>query len=262
VKNKNDIKRIITEQFDNCATSIIVTYERDNYLAEEFNDILSGFLDENPQCFWTIGGGHWDDEIKNYEQYRYIEYTLHLSLACEEESIAEKTKELSDVVDNVVSEASKLESDYEKAKYVHDYIVENVSYDEEGYSALQQGEKVDELMYSAYGNLVNGKSVCAGYAKAFQLIMKSMGVECGYITGMGVTSEGPGAHAWNYIKIDDEYYFVDVTWDDPTCPEGYEQDGIRYDYFLINYEQISKDHIFDQDQYIPECTSTKYMSEE
>ena len=57
--------------------------------------------------------------------------------------------------------------------------------------------------------------MCAGYAKAYQLILNRMGIECGYITGNAVNDMVSGPHAWNYVRLDGNYYQVDVTWDDP-----------------------------------------------
>lgn len=260
VKTKEDIHDAIIEQMDNGATKLVVTYDYNNVMGEVFNEEFLEILDDHPEYFWTNGGGHWDnDNIESINNYNYFKYTLILDLTCEEETIVQKQEELNKAVDSIVKEAQKLNSDYEKAKYVHDYLVESACYDEEGFYNSQHGGTFDNLMYTAYGNLVNRKSVCAGYAKAYNLVMNKLGVECGNVSGVGITSAGNGAHGWNYIKIDDEYYFVDVTWDDPTYPDGYEPEGICYDYFLINYDQISKDHIFNDDQEIPECTSTKYM---
>lgn len=121
-------------------------------------------------------------------------------------------------VNNIVNIANMYSTDYEKEKYVHDYLYDNVSYDSK--SSYNQ---------SAYSALVNGSSVCAGYSKAFQLIMTRLGIPTYYVTG-----DSYGEHAWNLVRIDGVYYNVDVTWDDTNYS--------NYLYFNISDSDISVNH--------------------
>lgn len=69
---------------------------------------------------------------------------------------------------------------------------------------------------------------------------------------MGTT----GLHSWNYIKLDDGYYMVDVTWDDPYGNE----DNICYrDYFCLTTEMISENHQIENSQVVPLCNGRKYI---
>ena len=72
----------------------------------------------------------------------------------------------------IISEARNLSSDYEKEKFVHDKLTERVSYDSGA-----------EMNQSAYSALVNGRTVCAGYARAFQYLLRQLGIPCYYCTG-------------------------------------------------------------------------------
>lgn len=98
----------------------------------------------------------------------------------------------------IISKAQELDGDYEREKYVHDALIEQVEY-----SASAR------INQSAYSALVNGSTVCAGYARAFQYIMQKLWMPCYYCTGYAGES-----HAWNIIAFEDGYYNVDVTWDD------------------------------------------------
>ena len=69
-------------------------------------------------------------------------------------------------------------SDYEKAEYVHDLIALNCSYDYETYRKSMIIQKGDSLAYSAYGCLVDGEAVCAGYAAAYKLVLNALDIEC------------------------------------------------------------------------------------
>ena len=117
--------------------------------------------------------------------------------------------------------------DYQKALYLHDYVVNNVIY---------QSSINDQ---NAYGALIEGKAVCAGYSHAYQLLLRKAGIESFYITG---TSRGV-KHAWLLVFLDDECYYTDVTWDDPVLQGGTQVLG--HYYFDMSYDQISKDHTAD-----------------
>lgn len=132
---------------------------------------------------------------------------------------------------------SKKRSDYEKEKVIHDYIVDNVVY---GYP---EGKKEPEGdAYSAYGALVLKKAVCNGYAEAMKLLCDLAGVNCKMIAG---TADGDN-HAWNLIKLDKEWYHVDVTWDDPQPDDS---SRIMYTYFNTNDTQMAADHKWDANVY-------------
>ena len=59
-----------------------------------------------------------------------------------------------------------------------------------------------------YSGLVNGQTVCAGYARTFQYLMNRLDIPVIYVTGTTDTGE---AHGWNIVKCGDNYYNVDVT---------------------------------------------------
>lgn len=83
---------------------------------------------------------------------------------------------------------------------------------------------------TGYDLLVNGSTVCAGYAQAYQDLLARVGIE-----SVVVTSEAM-EHAWNLVQLDGQWYHVDVTWDDPS-PDSY--GFVNHDYFLLTDEEIS-----------------------
>jgi len=109
-------------------------------------------------------------------------------------------------------------SEYEKVKAVHDYVVNNVSYD----TTLEK--------HSTYNAVCERTSVCQGYASMLYNMMIRAGVDCRIIGGTADNGSGPGAHAWNIVKIDGVWYHVDSTWDDPVSVTPM----LRYDYFLLS----------------------------
>jgi len=130
-------------------------------------------------------------------------------------------------------------TDYQNIIYIHDYLVNNIEYDS---TYEKKGS------YSIYGALVEKQCVCEGYAKAFKYLANSAGYECELMQGMATNSSGESEnHAWNCIKINDNWYEVDVTWDDPIIIGGNGKVGndIKYRYFLKGRNSIGKDHVLE-----------------
>lgn len=107
-------------------------------------------------------------------------------------------------------------TDTDKALILHDYLVEQVTYNWEVDVALRKGESMEEVekrtgvrIYTAYGALVEGDAVCQGYALAYKLLLDRCGVDC------KVVSSDRMNHVWNLVEIDRNWYHVDATWDDP-----------------------------------------------
>lgn len=105
-------------------------------------------------------------------------------------------------------------SDVEKVLAVHDYIATVCDYDQEGYLDFIEGKTPDEDTFNMYGVLIKNKAVCQGYAEAFCAFMQKLGLES-YI----VTSD-PMNHAWNLVKLNGNWFHVDITWDDPVWTRG------------------------------------------
>lgn len=102
------------------------------------------------------------------------------------------------IIDNI-KRATKNMSDREKIKYVYEWIGDNNTYDELfTYTSKNQ---------SIYNVFIKGNAVCAGFAKASQVIFQNIGIE-----SMTITGESTGPHMWNIIKLDDKYYYYDSTY--------------------------------------------------
>lgn len=135
--------------------------------------------------------------------------------------------------------------DYDKVKAIYDYICKNVTYD---YDGLSQGSSTQ--IYTAYAALIDGTSVCQGYANLFYRLALELGVDARLIAGIG----NGGDHAWNIVKLGREYYNLDATWD-----ATYSQAGLDYQYFL-RCEATFEDHIADEDYRTKEFVSAYPMA--
>ena len=139
---------------------------------------------------------------------------------------------------------------YDKILAVHDYLVAHTDY------VLPKSSSGRTIQHTAYGCLVEGKAVCSGYSKAFQLLMKNLKIECGICSGIAKKER----HAWNYVKLGMNYYWIDVTWDDPVYhkknPEF--EKWTQHDYFLINDDMLFRTRKLSKtDAFVPSCRSMK-----
>ena len=133
-------------------------------------------------------------------------------------------------------------SDYQKVKAIYDYVCNNVTYD---YANLNDDSYM--LKYTAYAALVDKTSVCQGYANLIYRMLLEAGIDSRIVTGIGITSEGSGPHAWNIVKLDDKYYYLDATWD-----ASYIKVYSDYNYFLrgtSDFEGHTLDDVFETEEF-------------
>lgn len=126
-------------------------------------------------------------------------YIMNFYTTVEQETaVDEKVKE---VMESLALEGK---TEYEKTKAIYDYICANVIYD---YDNLEDGTY--DLKHTAYAALINGTSVCQGYALLFYRLALEAGLDNRIIVGTGANQD----HGWNIVRIDDKYYNLDTTWD-------------------------------------------------
>jgi len=123
----------------------------------------------------------------------------------------------------------KSKSQVEKELYVHDFCLENFSYD---YS-------FNNHSFSPIGLLVNRIGVCAGISKLVKILLDYLGVECMLVTGkaIGAVNQKPELHMWNIVAIAGNTYHLDVTFD-----MSQKSRINRYDYFNLSDIEIKRDH--------------------
>lgn len=144
-------------------------------------------------------------------------------------------------------------SDYEKELAIHDWMLEHGQYDTNRLNNLPDYQPNPDNG-NPYGFLIGRVGICSGYTSTFQLFMDLLGVECITVSGYSNHS-GRENHAWNMVRLDGEWYCVDVTWDDPirrTPPST----QMAHAYFNVTSEYMrSTFHEWDE-QSVPEATAT------
>ena len=131
--------------------------------------------------------------------------------------------------------------DYDKALILHDYLAKTVEYNMNAVSSSNnQLTSVDTHARSAYGAIVDKTAVCRGYALAYAHLLSLVGIESEFVTSDYMN------HAWNMVKIGDNFYHVDVTYDDPVNTSNEDAGLVSHEYFLRSDESISSSLSSDQ----------------
>lgn len=193
--------------------------------------VFEAVYNDHPELFWLETGY----SCRYSRSGKCVGITLQFSVEAEE--LAEFRSTFNTQANRILNQAWYLADDYEKEKYVHNRLLELVEY--------QSGAPMSQSAYSA---LVNGKTVCAGYARAFQYLMQQLGIPCYYCTGYSGEN-----HAWNIIYLYGEYYNVDLTWDDT--------EPATYKFFNKTDEDYASTHVRRSlAQKLPACDGMSYRN--
>ena len=201
--------------------------------ASQLRNVFSAVYNDHPELFWLETAYR----CKYKRTGECVEIALLFNRTAQN---LEQAKVLFHENANAILDQAALETDsYEKEKLVHDILIDRITYDLGA-----------EMNQSAYSAMVNGRTVCAGYARAFQYLLQQLGIPCYYCTGYAGEN-----HAWNIVSLEDGFYNVDVTWDDT---EGM---GGNYDYFNQSDQDYADTHVRKElSVYLPPCGGQAYRN--
>ena len=203
---------------------------------DELTEVFEAVIYDNPEII-CIGR---DNKILTDGDLCYFQPNYIMTPAEQKEINASVSKKCDEILSLIPQNATL----YDKQLFIHDYIVNNCVYDTD----------VTDKSSTAYSCIVEGLSACEGYSKAAKIFLEKSGIECYTISGKAKNFDGNiEGHMWNIVNIDGEYYHLDITWDDPTAPDG--KQSLSHLFMNVSDEEISADH----SEYISDfkCTSNK-----
>ena len=205
-----------------------------SYDMDTFENVIKCVMADRPDLFYvdfsSLVLNHASSKTKITMTYFAGGKKLQTLISDYKSSIEEALKDISG------------ESQFELELAVHDYICGHCDY------AIGQ---TDRLYNTAYGALVYKSAYCDGYAYATKALLDGLGVESTIVYGSVDGSD----HVWNIVKIDGDYYHLDVMWDDGNLTNN---ENFRFHgYFNLTDEKICLDHSFEDYDFIPDCTTEK-----
>ena len=228
----------------------ILTKRQENIMvsttnAEQLNQIFTCVMHDHPELFYVEG-------------YQYTKYTVDNKVtgitflgtySMSEKDITQNQKKIDEYVKHCFLGMPQTEDEYDKIKYLYEYLIHQTEYDKEAPN--------NQNICSVF---IEKRSVCQGYAKALQYLMQKAGMVSTLVTGY-TQQEG---HAWNLVRVNGAYYYVDTTWGDASYAL---EDGenlymgkvppINYDYFLVTTKELCVTHEPDYLIRLPECKEEK-----
>lgn len=202
--------------------------------AEKYNKQLAK---ENYPVTMGLQSSNWQVTSNQMTDAVVVSYTL------EYQASAEKVLACREAVQKEVEKLGKTlwqadTAPEARVRSIHDYLINQTVYNTKEERALED--------HCPYGPLIEGKGVCDGYTRAAGMLLDAAGIENYYVDG----SAGGEEHSWNIVKLDGQYYHLDVTWDDPVDPSG--KQHLTYDYYLKSDADFLLDHTW-QDADLPPC---------
>lgn len=260
-------------------TTFTIAQNTDDFTVEDKNDFLdiiytvlnSGWEEFTFFCDYTyetcskdfldiIENTDYVETINNYisplNAYEHINFSIDtlgkIKISITKKYSYQQITEIVNFIDQFIKQNIEVNmNDREKIKIFHDFVTNNTVYD------LDYNHYIDKNLYpyhsyNAYGPLIEGKGICSGYSDAMAIFLDKIGVKNYRIVSDKLKVSEEDLHTWNILYLGNEWYHLDLTWDDPVTSNG--QHVILYDFYLLTTEQLKKQntnqHIFNEDLYL------------
>ncbi len=191
--------------------------------------------------------------VEGYSFTRYTKGTELVGLdfapnyTMTEPEMEEKQRQVDAVAAEWLAGSSPSASDYEKAKYVFETLIRQVDYVEEASDS--------QNILSVF---LNRQTVCQGYACATQYLLRQLGIASSIVTGEASDGAGGGLHAWNLVKLDGAYYYMDTTWGNGAyhmAGNGEQGKFVNYNFLCMTDAEAANFYRADRQISLPVCSS-------
>lgn len=234
---------------------------------QEMKDLIHEMLDETKEMVtFELGGGFTlttdlildlyyelerDDPMDaiSLNSFQYggsptsmLKFNYHIDV----EQLKQMKEETRDLLEDAVDDIDVTGmSQYEIVCAVNNYLCDLITY--------PPNEPYAAETHTPYNAFKTGSAVCDGYAKAAKLMLNEYGVECDFIIG---TCTNGGGHAWNMVKLDGEWYHMDVCWNDGASE--WDAEG-RTQYLLVTDEYMYQSRTWEAANY-PVSAANPYVN--
>lgn len=234
-KNKNDILNIYFTVLNSGVKNFYF------YCPNEYSNCINDVkeITNNKTLLSTI-----NNYVHPYNSYKNIETSYYktgkVEISIEKTYSENKINTINKQIDYIINEIIKDEKDTNTMiKLAHDYIVNNTKYD-----SNRSDKNISEYdSDTAYGALIEGYALCGGYTDSMAIILDRLNIK-----NFKIASD---SHIWNAVNMNDEWYHLDLTWDDPVTSDN--SDILEYNFFMIGTEELEQIktnyHTYNKDYY-------------
>lgn len=181
---------------------------------KDINTVHEALLYDHPELFYV------EKEII------YDDYRLEPVYAFSKQEIETYQQQLEQKKQEILQLLPQ-DDDYAKMKFIYDYVIKNVHYDENA--------KNNQLLISG---MIDQSTVCMGYAKMMQYLLQAAGVNTTLIVGGFIDNNNQvQRHAWNMVEYQQDYYYIDATWGDDE-----DNNMILDEYFMFHSDNMLKSY--------------------
>ena len=243
----NKVEKVIYKAFYEGVMAyqdIIPIPVKGNLSQEVFTKIFAALTRDNPLIYFL-----------NQSACKFAQDAMgHIAICPQYFFSKEKIKVYNRKIEQKVNElAAQLHltegTDYDKAIKVHDWLCQNVTYDQQGHDMSDPVRVI--MTHNIIGVFAHKCAQCEGIAKAVKVLLNAVDVKCIVATGMANSKRETGPHAWNVVNLNGTPYHMDVTWDIGAVNKN--MSSLPYDYFNVSDELVYKDH--KADCKLPVCDS-------
>ena len=211
---------------------------------EQLEKVMRVLMADHPEYFWTDGTSSYTYQELPGGGVQNMEVQPEYQVSSQE---AQSLKSQIEATADQWIQGAPQGDTYERIKYVYETLIDRAEY--------QENSPENQNIRSVF---LEGKTVCMGYSKAAQYLLNRMGIFCTLVTGT-VTGEKPASHAWNLVRIGEQYYYMDVTWGNPGYLNPVENDAyISYSYLCCNWDTLVPTHVPDDTIPLPSCEDDSY----
>lgn len=242
LKEEQQVYRQIVAGLEEQEPEIKITPILEDRLVPIFNMVMI----DHPEYFWLEGEFQYTTIENSAENTKKVIQMMPV-YTIEKEKIAEVKQQIEQQAKEWIDQIDTSADTYEKIKSVYELLIQEVEYDE--------SSSYNQTIQSVF---LEKRTVCMGYAKATQYLLNKMGIFCTLVTGT-ILDDFNSSHAWNLVRIEDNYYYVDTTWGSPGYNEKGDKKGvISYSYLCCSDKILGKTHKANGDITIPPCFDESY----
>lgn len=222
---------------------------------------IDAFRNDHPEIFWvhytnpSIAYMTIDDKVDLFLRTRMDSIGVDMrESGYDQTAIKRDIEKQANVVASIIESIPKGASEEEMLRHFNTYLTSANQY------ATGGGiESSGKAFTAIVGNIGENGPVCLGYASAMKLLCDKVGIPCTIVSGP-TEAGGKNIHAWNYVELDNMWYAIDVTWNDPSVEDGsplkiekavsgYESE----EYFLCGSETQNHNGVKFIENHIPTC---------